>query len=213
MVKVAIKISFMTNNFIETLNSKTKQTRWMPYLSLILSLFGIVFLHWEYQNIIILFVCEVFLMLSFALLKMFFARNELPFSETIVERLFFLVIGIFIGGFFTVLSVMIVSKSIDMDVIFGEIRKINYQIVALTLGYFYNLFFGYFVTQKFREAIPVNEMGPFIHVLVILAVLQGFTIHLFPSYPVLNQAVWGIVALVLVKFLVDLLFSLFKNSN
>lgn len=152
-------------------------------------------------------------MLLFAIIKMFFALNELPFCKTLIEKLIYLGLGIFIGGLFIVFSVMFISKSIQMNVIFVQIRKINFQIIILTIGYIYGLIFNYFGNQNYKYASPVGQMAPFIHVLMILAFLQAFTGHLFPSFPNLNQAVWGIVAMVLVKFLVDILFAFFQNSQ
>ena len=188
-----------------------KKSRSIPFVSLLISLFGILFLHWDFQHLIILFVWEIILMLSFAIIKMLFAQNELPFYKTLVEKLIYLIIGFFIGGLFILFSIMFISNSIQTTILFEQLRKINYQIYTLTLGYLAGLFLDYFGNQKHKLASPRSEMTPFIHVLVILAFLQGFTHHLLPSFPNLNQAVWGIVALVAVKFLVDLLFSFFQN--
>jgi hypothetical protein len=188
-----------------------KQSRWIPFVSLLISLFGILFLNWDFQHLIILFVWEIILMLSFAIIKMMFAQNELPFYKTLVEKLIYLVGGFFIGGFFILFSILFISNSIQTNSLFEQLRKINYQIYILTLGYVAGLCFNYFGNQKYKSASPMSQMVPFIHVLVILAFLQGFTRHFLPSFPNLNQAVWGIVALVVVKFFVDLLFSFFQN--
>ena len=201
----------MQNNFIDTILRKSQTSRWIPYLSLLLSLFGILFLNWNYQNSIILFVLEIFLMLTFSIVKMLFALDEQPFYKTIKDKIIYLVFGTFIGLFFVVFSVMFISKSIQTDVIFHQIRTLDYQIVTLTSSYFLDLFINYFTNQKFKLVSPMSQMVPFIHVLVILAFLQAFTGHLLPNFPNLNQAVWGIVALVLVKFFVDLLFTYFQN--
>lgn len=201
----------MIENFIEPIFKKPQQTAWLPLLSMLISLFGIVFLNWDFQYVIILFVWEIILMIAFALIRMVFAMNELPFYKTIIEKLVYLVLGIFIGGFFIVFAVLFISKSIQVDGIFEQIKKINYQIYLLTSGYIVGLILNYFGNQKYKSAIPMLQMAPFIHVLTILAVLQAFTQHLLPSFPNLNQAVWGIVALVLVKFFVDLLFNFFQN--
>ena len=187
------------------------KSRSIPIISLLISMFGILFLNWDYQHLIILFVWEIILMLSFAIIKMLYAQNELPFHKTLVEKLIYLVGGFFVGGLFILFSIMFISNSIQTNIIFEQLRTINYQIYTLTLGYLAGLFLDYFGNQKYKQASPRSEMTPFIHVLVILAFLQGFTEHLLPSFPNLNQAVWGIVALVVIKFLVDLLFSFFQN--
>jgi hypothetical protein len=201
----------MAENFIESIFQKQQQTAWLPVLSMLISVFGIIFLDWDFQYIIILFVWEIILMLLFALIRMVFAMNELPFYKTLIEKLVYLGLGIFIGGFFIVFSVLFISKSIQVDGIFEQIKKINYQIYLLTSGYIVGLILNYFGNQKYKLALPMLEMVSFIHVLVILAFLQLFTVHLIPNYPNLDQAVWGIVALVLVKFFVDLLFNFFQN--
>lgn len=199
----------MTQNILETDTQKTVPNKWMPFLSVLVSLFGILFLNWNYQYLIILFVCEIFLMLAFAIIKMLFARNDLPFYKTLLEKLIYLLFGIFIGSFFMVFSVLFISKSIQMDIIFQEIRKIESQIYILTFGYFSGFVLHYLANKQYKSASPRTEMAPFIHVLVILGVLQGFTKHLLPNFPELNQAVWSVVALLLVKFFVDLLFAFF----
>ena len=201
----------MQNNFIDTIFQKQQTAHWIPYLSVLLSMFGIIFLKWDYQYIIILFVYEVFLMLLFAIIKMLFALDELPFYKTVKDKIIYLVFGIFIGIFFVVFSVMFISKSIQTDLIFKQIRTLDYQIATLTISYFLELFINYFGSQKFKSMSPMSQMVPFIQVLVILAFLQAFTGHLLPNFPNLNQAVYGIVALVLVKFFVDLLFTYFQN--
>lgn len=198
-------------NIATSIIDKPLQKKGMPILSLLLSLFGMLFLNWDFQNVIILFVAEIFLMLLFALIKMFFALNELPFSKTLTERLVYLALGLGIGGLFVTFSVMFISKAMQFNSIFEQMKVELYQIVILTIGYLSNLIFHYYRNQKYKEAVPMHQMAPFIHVLVILAVLQGFTGHLLPSYSNLNQAVWGIVALILVKFFVDLMFAFFRN--
>lgn len=203
----------MMTNLLASAIKKPIQKKGLPILSLLLSLFGILFLAWDFQHIIVLFVAEVFLMLLFALIKVFFAQNELPFSKTLTERLVYLMFGFGIGALFITFSITFLSKSVHFQDVFEELKKVDYQIFILTLGYFSNLFFDYFGNQKHKEAVPMYQMLPFLHVWIILAILQAFTRHLLPKYPNLDQAVWGIVALVILKFLVDMLFGFFQNSN
>ena len=44
-----------------------------------------------------------------------------------------IILGTFIGGFFMIFSVLFVSKSIQIEVIFQEIRKIDSEIYMLTI--------------------------------------------------------------------------------
>ena len=201
----------MQENIIESVFQKTNNKPILPIFSMFISLFNIVFLQSEFQDIIILFVCEITLMLVFAIIRMLFALNEMPFYETAMQKVILLIGGIFIGILFVVFSVMFMSESIRTDIIFSEIRKIKYQIYLLIFGYFSTLIFHYFGNQKFRTAAPMAQMLPFFQVLTILAILQGFTGHLFIEFKGLNHAVAGVVALVIVKFLVDLLFSFIQN--
>lgn len=54
---------------------------------------------------------------------------------------------------------------------------------------------------------------PFVHMLVLLAFLQALTMHLIPKYPQLNQAMWVAIALVVLKFMVDMLFARIGKST
>lgn len=101
---------------------KPIQRKGLPILSLLLSLFGILFLAWDFQHLIVLFVAEVFLMLLFALIKVFFAQNELSFSKTITERLVYLMLGCGIGALFITFSIKFLSKSIQFLDVFVEFK-------------------------------------------------------------------------------------------
>ncbi len=203
----------MNQNTISSIIEKSQKVPHLPLLSLLISLFSIVFLRSDFHDIIILFVCEVALMLFFAIIRMLFALNEMPFYETILQKAILLVGGIFIGTLFVVFSVMFMAESIDTKIIFPEIRNIQYQIYILIFGYFSKLIFHYFGNQQFKTAAPMAQMLPYFQVLLILAILQAFTGHLFPKFEGLNHAVAGVVALVIIKFLVDLLFGVIQNPN
>lgn len=203
----------MTQNAISSIIEKSQKVPHLSLLSLLISLFSIVFLRADFHDIIILFVCEVTLMLFFAIIRMLFALNEKPFYETLMQKAILLIGGIFIGIMFVVFSVMFMAESIDTKVIYSEIRNSQYQIYLLLLGYISKLIFHYFGNQQFRTAAPMAQMLPYFQVLLFLAILQGFTGHLFPKFESLNHAVAGVVALVVIKFLVDLLFSIIQNPN
>ena len=203
----------MSENIIESIFQKTNNKPMLPIFSMLISLFGIVVLQYDYHDIIILFVCEIVLMLLFAMIRMLFALNEMPFYKTLMQKTILLIGGVFIGTFLVVFSVMFMSESINTKIIFTEIRNSQYQIYVLIFGYISTLIFHYFGNQKFRTAAPMAQMIPFFQVLTILAVLQGFTGHLFPKFKVLDHAVAGVVALVIIKFLVDLLFNVIQNPN
>lgn len=203
----------MNGNFKSSIIENYQKIPHLPLLSLLISLFGIVFLRSDFHDIIILFVCEVALMLIFAIVRMLFALNEMLFYETLLQKAILLVGGIFIGTMFVVFSVMFMAESIETKVIFPEIINIQYQIYMLFFGYASKLIFHYFGNQEFRSASPMAQMLPYFQVLLILAILQAFTGHLFPKFVGLNHAAAGVVALVVIKFLVDLLFSVIQNPD
>lgn len=149
----------------------------------------------------------------FALIRMLYANEGLPSSKIYIEKFIWLVLGLFLGVFFIALSISVLSKSFTATSALDELVSVLEQISILFVGYVEATFFNYFKNNHYKTAAPKNQMVSFIHVLTILAFLQLFTVHLIPSYPNLDQAVWGIVALVLVKFFVDLLFNFFQNPN
>jgi hypothetical protein len=202
----------MKENFVAFDSQRLQYAHGLPILSMLISLFGILILDWDFQYLIVLFACEIFLMLAFALVRMFFARNNQPFYETLLQKLFFLVVGIFIGSILIVFSFLIIKESLKIETFFTEIRKIQNQIYSLAFGYFISLFLNYFGNQKYKSAVPVLQLGAFFHVLIILGILKIFTGFVLPNFPNIDQAVWGIVALILVKFMVDLLFGFFQNK-
>ena len=185
------------------------QSKWMPFISMAISLYCILLLKYDYQHIIILFIWEILLIMFFSLIRMLYANEGLPSSKVYVEKFIWLVLGLAWGSFFIVLSFSILSKSLKSESFIDELVGVLEQISILFVGHVEAIFSNYFRNNRYKMAEPRNQMASFIHVLVILAFLQLFTSHLIPSYPILDQAVWGIVALVLVKFCVDLLFNFF----
>lgn len=189
------------------------QSKWMPFISMAIFLYCILILNFDYQHIIILFIWEIILIMFFALIRMLFANEALPSSKVYIEKLIWLLLGLSLGVFFIALSISILSKSFSATSVIDELVGVLEQISILFVGYVEATFSNYFRNNRYKTAEPKAQMVSFMHVLTILAFLQLFTVHLIPSYPNLNQAVWGIVALVLVKFFVDLLINFFQNPN
>jgi Family of unknown function (DUF6498) len=192
---------------------KLHQSKWMPFISMAVSLYCILLLNFDYQHIIILFIWEILLVMFFALIRMLYANGELPSATIYIEKLIWLILGSSLGVFFIALSISILSQSFTAASVLDELVGVLEQISILFVGQVEAIFSHYFRNNRYKTAVPRNQMISFIHVLVILAFLQLFTKHLIPSYPNLDQAVWGIVALVLVKFFVDLLFNFFQYSR
>ena len=192
---------------------KLHQSKWMPFISMAISLYCILLLNYDYQHVIILFIWEIFLVMFFALIRMLYANEGLPTAKVYVEKFIWLILGSSLGVFFITISISILSKSFTATSVLDELVGVLEQISILFVGHVEANFSNYFRNNRYKTAEPRNQMISFIHVLVILAFLQLFTVHLIPSYPNLDQAVWGIIALVLVKFFVDLLFTFFQNPT
>jgi hypothetical protein len=74
------------------------------------------------------------------------------------------------------------------------------NVIALAVHFFMN--------GRYKTANPMGElMSSFIHLLVLLALIMALTMHLIPQFPQLNQALWMGVSIVVIKFIVDMLFS------
>lgn len=183
---------------------------WLPYFTMFVSLFGILFLSWPFQYIIVLFIAEVFLMLVFALIKMVFAKGQLPYEITIFGKIKYLILGIIFGIFLLALSISFTIKFINIKDVLNEGFHIKTQFYFLVFGYSLNLIMNYFANKSYLTANPILELRPYLQVFFIL-VLLVLTIHLFIAFPTLNEAVYGVVALVLVKFFIDLMFERMRN--
>jgi len=180
---------------------------WMPVITLLITLFGIAFLGWHIQPIIYFFWWEVILMIAAALVRMFFSLNGQPFFENFLSRVGMLVGGIFFGIMFVMLSVAFTFKAFGNFSV-SEFRGIGQQIRLLQFSYLAGILVHFFANGRYKTADPSGELaGVFIHLLILLSFLQAITMHLIPRYPQLNQALWVAIALVVLKFLVDLLFA------
>lgn len=187
---------------------KLHQSKWIPFISIAISLYCIVVLNFDFQHIIILFIWELFLVMFFALIRMLYANEGLY-----LQKLIWLILGLLAGAFFIVLSISILSKSIEGMSVLDEMVRVLEQISILFVGYVEATFSNYFRNNYYKTAMPRNQMSSFIHVLTILAILQLFTIHLLPNYPMLNQAKYGVISLIIVKFCVDYFFNLFQYNT
>lgn len=180
---------------------------WMPVVSLLITVYGMLFLGWHIQPIIFFFWWEVILMIAAALIRMFFSLNGQPFFEKFLFRMGLLVGGIFFGIMFVMLSVAFTFKAFE-SFSGSEFRGISHQIRLLQLSYLAGIVIHFFGNGRYKTAEPFGELaGVFIHLLILLSFLQAITMHLIPRYPQLNQALWVAIAVVVLKFLVDLFFA------
>lgn len=182
-------------------------TWWMPVVSLLIKVYGMLFLGWHIQPIIFFFWWEVILMIAAALVRMFFSLNGQPFFEKFLFRVGLLVGGIFFGIMFVMLSVTFTFKAFE-NFSGSEFRGISQQIRLLQFSYLAGIIIHFFANGRYKTANPFEELsGVFIHLLILLAFLMAITMHLIPRFPQLNQVLWVAIAVVVLKFLVDLLFA------
>lgn len=181
---------------------------WLPLVSLVISLYGVGVLHWSLKPLIFLFWWEVILLVASAIIRMLGAMGgtaSLWYGWWLKLQL--LIGGVFFGGMFILFSVVFTIRSFDDGSDYSHLAGIHKQIYALSLGHLVGLLVHYFGNGYFRKADPATEIiGTFIYLLMLLAILQAFTMHLIPTYPQLNQAKWVAIALISVKFVADSIF-------
>ena len=202
----------MINKIIDSPFLNQPRPWWLPLLSLIITLHGIFFLHWDLQPIVFLFWWEVVLMVSSALIRTLFAMEGQPFFDTLQGKIGLLILGVIMGSLFIIFSVTFTSKPFESSNGFTGLESIGFQKNMMTVGYAVNLIFHYFANSYFRKASPMTEMIPFIHLWILLAFLQALTRHLIPAYPQLNQVMWAGIALVILKFITDNFFARIRQS-
>ncbi len=180
---------------------------WLPVLTLGITLYGIFVLHWDLKPIVFLFWWEVILIVGSALVRMLFALDGRRFTDNMGQKIFFLLGGLLMGATFVMFSVTFTFQAFSGND-YSALAGIGNEVRIMVAGYLLGLIVHYFGSGYFRKASPAAElMAPFVHLLVLLAFLQALTMHLIPRYPQLDQATWVAVALVVLKFAVDMLFA------
>ncbi len=202
----------MRNAILESPLIKHPKPWWQPLFTVLVSLYGIVFKGWDLQPIIFLFWWETILIIGSSLIRMLFALDGQPVQHTLFTKIWLLMGGVVMGSVLIMLAVAFTFKAFESPVEAGAFSGIPRESMALTLSHALGLFLHFFWNKRYTTANPGGELlFGFAHVLLILAPLQIFTMHLIPTYPSINQAVWVAVALVVVKFLVDSLFLRMKK--
>jgi hypothetical protein len=180
---------------------------WIPFISLGITLFGIFYRNWNVQPIVYFFWWEVILMIGAALIRMLFAMDNQPITAHLFQKIGLLLGGILMGSMFVMLSVAFTFKAFE-NIKSGSLSGMSTQVRLLQISYVLGLCLHFFANGRYKTASPSGElMSVFVHLLVLLALLMALTMHLIPKFPQLNQVIWIAVALVLVKFFVDLLFA------
>ena len=198
----------MFNNVIDSPLLQYPKAWWLPVISFVITLQGIFFLGWNLQPIVMIFWWEVILMLGTAFVRMLFAMDSQPFLNTILSKIGMLIFGLVMGIAFVMLTVTFTFKVFKSGFESNGFEKLPSRINILIVGHIVGLVIHYFANGRFKTANPMGElMSPFIHLLVLLTFLMALTMHLIPKFPQLNQALWVGVSVVVLKFIVDMLFS------
>jgi hypothetical protein len=198
----------MFNAILDSPLIKHPKPWWQPFLSLLLTLYGITVLGWNLQPIVFIFWWELILMAAAALLRGFSALDGQPFFNNFFQRVFALFGGMFMFGAMIMLAVTFSFKIFDNGFNSEGFDKIPRQVNLLIAGYVLGLVFHFFANGRYKTASPMGEvMQTMIHFLILLVFLMVLTMHLIPAFPQLDQAKWVGVAVVVVKFVVDYIFS------
>jgi Family of unknown function (DUF6498) len=198
----------MFNGIIDSPLFQHPKAWWLPIISLLITLQGIIFLGWNMQLIVMIFWWEVILMLSAAFIRMLLAMDNQPFLNTILPKIGMLFFGGIMGIVFIMLTVTFTFKVFEGGFNSSGFEQLPSRINLLIAGNILGLIVHYFMNGRYKIASPMDElMTPFIHLLVLLALIMALTMHLIPKFPQLNQALWVGVSIVSIKFIVDMLFS------
>jgi hypothetical protein len=203
----------MKNSILDTPLLRHSKPWWQPFLSLFVTLYGILVLGWNLQPIVVLFWWEVILMVGAALIRMLFALDSKAFFDNLMHKIILLIGGGVMSCAMIMLAVTFSFKAFEGGLQSEGFDSIPAQTRILTISYVLGLIFHFFANGRYKTASPIGElMRTLVHLLVLLALLMVLTMHLIPSYPQLNQAKWVGVAVVVVKFVVDWLFTQFDKT-
>ena len=198
----------MLQKIIESPLLQTPKAWWLPIISLLITLQGIIFLGWNLQLIVMIFWWEVILMLGASFIRMVFSMDNQPFLNTILPKIGMLFFGGIMGVVFIMLTVTFTFKVFEGGFNSSGFEQLPSRINMLIAAQVIGIIVHFFMNNRYKTANPMGEMmSSFIHLLVLLAILMALTMHLIPKFPQLNQALWVGISIVIIKFLVDMLFS------
>ncbi len=188
--------------------SPTAKPAWWAILNLLITLYGVVFKGWGLQPVVFIFWVEVIYSVIAALIRVVGAMDDRPFLDTIGQKIVFLFGGTALGIAFIMLSVTFTIGAFEGGFQTSDFAGIRNQVLLIALNYGAALVIHYFLNGRFRHANPAGELIPtFVHLLVLLVFIMVITMHLLPKFPNLNHALWAGLAVLLVKFAVDWMFS------
>jgi Family of unknown function (DUF6498) len=196
------------NNILQSPLFQHPKAWWMPFIPLLITLHGILFLNWNLQPIALFFWWEVIVMFGVAFFRMVCAMDNKPFSHTILPKIGMLVFGSVMGIAFIMLTVTFTFKVFSNGFNTAGMDSLSSKVDILIAGQVVGLIIHFFANGRYKTANPMGElMSVFIHLLILVALIMALTMHLIPKFPQLNQAVWVTVSIVVLKFMVDMLFS------
>jgi Family of unknown function (DUF6498) len=198
----------MPNKIIESPSFQHPKPWWLPVISLMITLHGIFFLRWSLQPIVMFFWWEVIVIFGVAFFRMVCAMDNKPFLLTLLPKIGMLFFGGIMGIAFVMLTVTftfkVFSNGFDTTGMDSLSNKVNILIAGQVVG----LALHFFANGRYKTASPLGElMSVFVHLLVLLALIMALTMHVIPKYTQLDQALWVGVSIVVLKFIVDMLFS------
>ncbi len=198
----------MINQIIESPLLQHPKAWWLPIISLLITLQGIIFGGWNLQLVVMVFWWEVILMLGAAFVRMVLAMDNQPFLNTILSKIGMLFFGGIMGIAFIMLTVTFTFKIFEGGFDNSGFEQLPSRINMLIAAHIVGLIIHYLGNGRYKVASPMGElMSVFIHLLVLLSLIMVLAMHLIPKFPQLNQALWMCVSVVAIKFIVDMLFS------
>ncbi len=186
---------------------QAQRSWWLPFVSLLATVYGILFQGWGMQAVVVMFWWEIILIVAAGLVRALFALDGKPVLATLGTKLVVLPFGAFMGGAAIMLAVVfsIEGMSAADD---GSLADVSFQGELLLASYVLGIVLHFFLNGRFRTASPIAEMAlPMMHLVVLLSLLMPITMHLLPAYPHLDKARHVALAVIAVKFLADMLIN------
>jgi hypothetical protein len=181
---------------------------WMGVSSLLISSFGVIFLHWTLEPVVWLLWFEIIFAVGSALVRSLFALQGGGFFQNLLSRLFVTGAGAVMGIAFIMLTVTFTIHGIDTENGSGPGANFFPQLVLLFANYVVALLLHFFLNGRYKTASPLGElMVTFLHFLLLLCLIMPITMHLLPKYPEFGHARWVGLTVLVAKFLVDSAFS------
>lgn len=196
-------------------NTPTMHPFWMGVIGFLVNLYGLFFLGWKLQTVVLLLWFEVIFVVGASLIRALFALQGQSFLANLLMRIFWTGAGAFLGIAFIMLTVTFTINGIDTDSKDNSaFVGLQPQIAILFLNYLAALVLNYFANGSFKTAHPMVElMKTFVYLLVLLCIIMPVTMHLLPKLPSWQDSKWIGLTVATAKFVVDFAFSRVGNQG